>query len=451
MTRKLGTPGAGFIVPETEFASGVCDAGPNDRAGSTLPPVTSPASDTLSRVAGQALAEVQNLTRQLTEDIAHEIPELARDPRLREFLVGTVHASLVAALTVYTSDERKMTATAPRVALEYVRRLAQQAVPLTLLLRAFRLGQAAFQQQMIARIAAENATAAEVAAAAMELSSIAFSFIDTVSEEIIGEYQIERDNWLRQRNANRLAKVQNVLAGNVADVAETENAIGYGLSGSHVAAILWSGGDGQDSERLAGLERTAARLAVSLGCTRTHLFVAPDASTGWAWFEVSVVEPDAILRDLAEARDSVFVALGDVARGPEGFRESHLQARQAQTIALAADPAYRRRVTASSQLGPLALVAGDVTTVRGWVHAVLGELANDDEAQARLRETVWAYLASGSSLATAAAELHLHKNTIQYRLRKAEEERGKPLSENRIDLEVALLACRLLGPAVLQT
>jgi DNA-binding PucR family transcriptional regulator len=81
---------------------------------------------------------------------------------------------------------------------------------------------------------------------------------------------------------------------------------------------------------------------------------------------------------------------------------------------------------------------------------VLGELAVDDDAHARMRETLWAYMSSGSSLATAAAEMHLHKNTIQYRVRKAEEARGRPLADGRLDVEVALLACRLLGSTVLR-
>ncbi|MDN5930280.1 MAG: helix-turn-helix domain-containing protein [Pseudonocardia sp.] len=46
--------------------------------------------------------------------------------------------------------------------------------------------------------------------------------------------------------------------------------------------------------------------------------------------------------------------------------------------------------------------------------------------------------------------LHLHKNTIQYRIRRAEEARGRPLQDDRLDVEVALLACRLLGSTVLR-
>jgi DNA-binding PucR family transcriptional regulator len=44
----------------------------------------------------------------------------------------------------------------------------------------------------------------------------------------------------------------------------------------------------------------------------------------------------------------------------------------------------------------------------------------------------------------------LHKNTVQYRIRKAEESMGRPGAENRHDVELALQASRWLGSAVLQ-
>ena len=51
---------------------------------------------------------------------------------------------------------------------------------------------------------------------------------------------------------------------------------------------------------------------------------------------------------------------------------------------------------------------------------------------------------------TATAErLILHKNSVQYRVRKAEEALGHDLDENRLHLELALLASQWLGPAVL--
>ena len=44
----------------------------------------------------------------------------------------------------------------------------------------------------------------------------------------------------------------------------------------------------------------------------------------------------------------------------------------------------------------------------------------------------------------------LHKNTVQYRIRKAEESIGRPVGGKRHDVELALQASRWLGSSVLR-
>ncbi|WP_038510856.1 PucR family transcriptional regulator [Amycolatopsis japonica] len=411
--------------------------------------MTSTAADTLVKVAGSVLTEVAALRDRIVEEVSGELPELAQDAQARDLLVSTVRENLIAALGVFGGATRRVDVGAPPVALEFARRLAQRGVPITTMLRAYRLGQAAFQQEMITRIAAEPVSAGDVAVAATELSSVAFGYIDKISEEVVEAYQLERDTWLRNRNANRLAKVRTVLSGKAVESGEIEKAIGYVLSDRHVGAVLWCGPDVDEGARLSSLERHAGLLATAAG-GRVPLVVAPDASTVWAWFPASSIDPDLVTRVLDGSPEPVRVALGDPASGLDGFRGTHQQALQAQAVALMAGDGLSRSVTTASQLGPLALVAADTAAVATWVRTVLGALADDDEQHRRMRETVWAYLSSGSSLMLASQELHLHKNTIQYRLRKAEQARGRPLSEGRIDVEVALLACRLLGTAVLR-
>jgi DNA-binding PucR family transcriptional regulator len=60
------------------------------------------------------------------------------------------------------------------------------------------------------------------------------------------------------------------------------------------------------------------------------------------------------------------------------------------------------------------------------------------------------FLDTGGSYKTTAERLVLHKNTVQYRIRKAQESLGRPVGSNRHDVELALQACRWLGSAVLQ-
>ncbi|HEX4361285.1 MAG TPA: helix-turn-helix domain-containing protein [Pseudonocardia sp.] len=428
-----------------------------------------PVSDMLVLVAREVTADpaiLEGLLAGVRADIAEALPDLAADPRVRELLAATVRDTIVSALTVFTTGVPLTSVQPPEAGLELARRLAQRNVPIAALLRAYRLGQARVQQELITRIAARKATADEVAQAARDLSSAAFGFVDLVAEEVVAVHQAERDDWMRQRNTARLAKITSVLEARTGDLGQddaTESALGYQLGhASHRAAVFWCEVDG--GSRLATLERLMPSVAAALGAVRPPLVVAPDAATLWAWFPVATspdagpaggarAGSDALAAAVTEAIAVVpdgYAAFGDPAPGPDGFRRSHQQARQGQVVALAADPGARSRVTVPARLGPVALLALDPGSVAGWVQAVLGELAVDDDAHARLRETLWAYLSSGSSLASAAAELHLHKNTIQYRLRKAEEARGRPLADGRLDVEVALLTCRLLGSTVLR-
>jgi DNA-binding PucR family transcriptional regulator len=102
------------------------------------------------------------------------------------------------------------------------------------------------------------------------------------------------------------------------------------------------------------------------------------------------------------------------------------------------------------EVAPVAMMLGSPDLLRAWVLATLGGLATDDENHARLRDTLLAFLRSGGSYKTTAERLMLHKNTVQYRIRRAEESRGRPVSENPNDLELALRTGHWLGSSVLQ-
>ncbi|MGW4304068.1 helix-turn-helix domain-containing protein [Streptomyces sp. NPDC004646] len=63
---------------------------------------------------------------------------------------------------------------------------------------------------------------------------------------------------------------------------------------------------------------------------------------------------------------------------------------------------------------------------------------------------LYVFLTAGCSYTATASRQILHRNTVQYRVRRAEETIGKSISDRRTDLEVALLACQHLGASVLQ-
>ncbi|MGY2119457.1 PucR family transcriptional regulator [Nocardia gipuzkoensis] len=83
---------------------------------------------------------------------------------------------------------------------------------------------------------------------------------------------------------------------------------------------------------------------------------------------------------------------------------------------------------------------------------VLGALAtdNDNDNDARLRETPQVFLRTGSSYKAAAAELDFHANSVKYRVGRAVSRRGRPIAEDRLDIELALLVCHWYGAPVLR-
>jgi DNA-binding PucR family transcriptional regulator len=91
-----------------------------------------------------------------------------------------------------------------------------------------------------------------------------------------------------------------------------------------------------------------------------------------------------------------------------------------------------------------------VVETRDWVATVLGDLASNDENDARLRETLRVFLSCGSSYKLAAEELNMHFNSVKYRVARAVARRGRDIGSDRLDVELALLACHWYGPAVLQ-
>ena len=94
-------------------------------------------------------------------------------------------------------------------------------------------------------------------------------------------------------------------------------------------------------------------------------------------------------------------------------------------------------------------MASSVELLRAWVHETLGPLATDDDHYARLRDTLRVFLQENGSFEATAERLILHKNSVQYRVRKAEDALGHPVGERRLQVELALLASQWLGPAVL--
>jgi len=97
----------------------------------------------------------------------------------------------------------------------------------------------------------------------------------------------------------------------------------------------------------------------------------------------------------------------------------------------------------------LLLLVPDLVEVQKFAHDVLGPLADRDAGgSSQYRDTLAAYFRENASYQAAARSLHVHPNTIVYRLRRVESITGLDLSDShhRLLLQLALEILATLGP-----
>jgi DNA-binding PucR family transcriptional regulator len=404
-------------------------------------------------VVAEAAAAVGRQAAAVHEDvygvILREIPQLRDDTPLLALLASSVDSNIDTCLQVMQHRIDLAAVTAPAAAVEYTRRLAQRGTPLTALLRAYRVGHARFSDWLLRELAEQVSDAKLISAATLGMSAIVAGYIDQISEEMVAAYTRERENWLRNRSAARTARIRDLLSGEPVDAGAAEVTLGYRLRQYHVGLVCWTDGTGGTADDITRLDHAISHVAAQAACGGDPVFLPRDESTAWAWLPLGIRDTfDAAAASTAGLDGDVHVAFGDVAKGAAGFRITHQQAIAAQAVVLAAGSPPPRVVT-FSEVAPVAMMLGSTELVRAWVGKTLGGLAADDEHHARLRDTLLVFLDTGGSYKTTAERLMLHKNTVQYRIRKAEESLGRPVGEHQHDVELALRASHWLGSAVL--
>jgi DNA-binding PucR family transcriptional regulator len=380
--------------------------------------------------------------------IVREIPQLRGDKRVVTLLEASVGENVATLLHIIQHGIELENVRAPAAAEEYARRLAQRGVPASALLRAYRIGSARFQDWFLEELGRSTDNASIVSAAALRIADITSAYIDKVSEELLSFYEAEKEGWLRNRSVARAARVQSLLRGERVDVVSSEAILGYRLRQHHVGVVCWSDRATSGGGALGGLEQATAEMARQAGLEGKPIFLPQDESSAWAWLPLG---PKTAFPGVCAvgAESGIRFALGSAGSGVSGFRRTHQQALGAQAVALAAGGSGQT-TTSFADVAPLALMSGSTELIRAWVIETLGSLADDDGHHAMLRDTLRVFLQENGSFVATGEQLTLHKNTVRYRIGKAEESLGRPVGENRLHVELALLAARWLDSAVLR-
>ncbi|WP_327110923.1 helix-turn-helix domain-containing protein [Nocardia sp. NBC_01730] len=406
--------------------------------------------DVVRGVVREILRNRDQLISDLSSQIRAQVEALDLDTRMRGLFEAGTTDNLMAVLDFVQNDAAEKDVQAPTRALVYARTLAQRDVPVSALIRGYRIGHAEFLDVAM-RLAVELG-GADSAAAIVRLVNRTAVYIDRVCEQVGIAYEQERDRWVGSRGGLRQEWVARVLDGSVADIGQAEQVLRYSLSGSHVALNVWT--DPEISPRAAVdvLDAVRGALIPLFDDSRRPLLVPTDEHEVRLWFSVPrefAIDVAAIERAISALPGRV--AIGECGVDVAGFCRSLRQADRVREIVLLAGESAPR-VVSHAQVAAVALMVGDIDALREFVADCLGELAVDNHRNVWLRETLCVFLANNRSFAATAQELAVHRNTIQYRVRQALDAIGDVFDDHdrTLHLHLALQAARWLGPAVLR-
>lgn len=422
-----------------------------------------PARDAVPALSGPALqsellaalsVDSSSHGRLMATSLHQRIPELS-DVAERRSMFAETEASCAANITeivrLLESGLPVSQVSVPDAARDYAVSLVHRRIPLAVLLRAYRVGQnhlwLAFAERL-RTVAGDDPATVE----AMEsVGSLLFEYVDRVSDELAGIYQAERDQWVRSASAVRAETVRELLERRPVDVGVASKRLVYELRGRHLGIIVSAEPGAETMPEPGALERAAAAAAAIVGC-REPLMVPVGTSSLWAWAAIGELS-DADVADRLEdhlPRGGLWMAIGRTAGGVEGFRVTHEEAQHAAALYASGDGPGGRTVSYRA-LELLSLLTADFDRSRRFVQRELGPLATADEPTARLRETALAFLDHGGSHLGAAQALHLHKNTVYTRVRRAERTLGTPVVPGRAALHAALTLAVQMPDRVLGT
>ncbi|MFF3661057.1 PucR family transcriptional regulator [Streptomyces olivochromogenes] len=418
-------------------------------AGLTAPPETAavPASepDVIASVV-EAVGEnpvrwavalaAQGLTRVLAE--VTEEHKAALVPRLAPAIEQT---GLDLLLALY-GESRPFALNPDEVAINTY--LARTGVPFQGIVQGLRLIR---QQWTVALLdlADGHQPAAERGQLVREVTEVVNEFFDASVDAVIADYFTQRQRLLAQRIADQRIMITSVIDGEPVDVDAARRTLGIDLTGRHLGLILWLDSAGSSPDPHGDLGHALREVAVALG-SPALLTLDADRSTLWAWATSPASGPrlpDCLPQALPGIANDVGIAVGRTAPGRDGFRRTHLAALDAYRVArLTGRP---EQVTVYDDIALAALLTEDPERGRWFIDEELGPLAAPDRTTTDLRQTLLSYLDHGGSIARAAEALYVHRNTVVYRLRRAEELLGRPTTDRTLETHTALRLAMLFA------
>jgi GGDEF-like domain/PucR C-terminal helix-turn-helix domain len=314
----------------------------------------------------------------------------------------------------------------PAQAVAQARRAARSGVSLDKVLRRYIVGNALICDYIMQEC---DSVEPRGRVSGRELLRAQAAQLDRLVIGVTREHVAELQRASRSHEHRLLERIRMLLAGEDggegAAPSTLDAELDYQLEGEHLGVIA----------RGAGAVDAMHKLALSLD--RRLLCVARGEELVWAWLGGRrALDVATLARIVPEAQpgSDVRLAVGEPARGFEGWRRTHRQAQAAMLVAA-------RRPRALTRYGDVALLAAvlkDHALGSALVEIYLTPLERSRDGGQILRKTLRAYLAAERNASSAAVALGVARSTVERRVGAVEACLGRTLHPCPTELEVAL-------------
>ncbi|WP_327342903.1 SpoIIE family protein phosphatase [Streptomyces europaeiscabiei] len=177
----------------------------------------STADGLVSRVARELVPRADELIAEVEQCLRREMPELWERPDAR--VSDSVAEHVVAVLSALRHGVDPGGIEVPATEVERVRRVARHGIPVSAVLRAFRLAQGILLDRLLEEMARRTDDAALISEATRSLIATATGYVDRTSEQGVVAYEEERDRRLRWRLS--MVNEASMRIGTTLDIART--------------------------------------------------------------------------------------------------------------------------------------------------------------------------------------------------------------------------------------
>jgi GGDEF-like domain len=253
-----------------------------------------------------------------------------------------------------------------------------------------------------------------------EIEAAVFALVERMIASVADEYKREPERTERSPEQRCAERVQRLLDGVPVDAGE----FGYELDAWHVGVIATG----------ANAEKTVRGLAAALG--RELLLVMRDDGEVWAWLggqrKPRMSDVERVLS--GPGFTGVSLAVGEAARGVDGWRLTHREARAALLVAQHSP----QRLTRYLDVALEAAALQDEALADSLIERYLLPLDDMGIGGQAARRTLRALFDTEYNVSSAAHPLKVHRSSVHRWREEIEQRLGYRLHEHQAEIEVAL-------------